>query len=188
MHLVQNSVGSALGIHWSTALPNVPLIRGETLDLSHHQGNGIIPSGYWKSPLEDTPFGLAVLLLQQPLMQTTDCGQPNDCLHHALWLGTPSEAAPARSPPPFYTAMWAAEIRVWGCFCVRKKAFSFSLWPWTLIREHIPFNPLRGNPQPVEDDGKPPIISLRVGQDSTLKTFRKLKPPENLQDPGFLPL
>lgn len=132
MHLVQSSVGSALGIHWRTALPNVPLIRGETLDLSHHQGNGIIPSGYWKSPLEDTPFGLAVLPLQQPLMQTTDCGQPNDCLHHALWLWTPSEAAPARSPPPFYTAMWAAEIRVWGCFCVRKRAFSFSLWPWTL--------------------------------------------------------
>jgi len=42
------------------------------------------------------------------------------------------------------------------------------------IRANI-FNPIQGNPQPVEDDGKLPIISLRVGQDFTLKAFGKTK-------------
>lgn len=46
---------------------------------------------------------------------------------------------------------------------------------WNSIRPHIHFNPIQGNPQPGEDDGKPPIIILRAGQDFTLKAFSKTK-------------
>lgn len=113
IHLVQNS---ALGIYWRTALPNMPLIRGENTRL-------LSPPREWNNsvrvleePIRRHAFWFGNVPTTEPLMQTTDCGHLNDCLHHALWLETHSVAAPAMSPALFYTATWAAEMRFKAAF------------------------------------------------------------------------
>lgn len=161
IHLVQNSVGSALGIeeqHCQTRLWS----EGKSLDFPHQQGNGIIEPGFWKSPSKTCLLVWHTALdANHRLWSPKWLLAPRSLVRNPLW-GWPSHVSCT-----FLCSHVGSRKQILRLLlCKKKGIFTPSLTLNSYQGTH-PLQSSSGKSSACWRWWQTSIIALRVGQDST---------------------